>query len=61
MSQPLTLSITDAAERLGVGRTTFYGLIANGEVETIHIGSRQLVVDASLIALVDRLRMQAAA
>lgn len=41
------LTVEQAARRLGVGRSTMYGLIAQGEVESIQIGHlRRIPVDA---------------
>jgi excisionase family DNA binding protein len=34
----LLLSVEQAAQALGIGRSTLYELIAAGEVETVHIG-----------------------
>lgn len=44
----MTYSIEDAAEVLGVGRTTMYRLVAEGEVESIAIGSRRLIPRESI-------------
>lgn len=54
--EPLLLPIPDAARALGVGRTSIYGLIAAGDLETVKIGARTLVVEASLGQYVERLR-----
>jgi excisionase family DNA binding protein len=35
---PLLLRVNDAAERLGVSRTTLYGLIGKGDLRVIRIG-----------------------
>lgn len=51
---PLTVSISDAAKALGVGRTTIYKLIEDGLLATIHIGRRQLVKTASIRRLIDQ-------
>jgi excisionase family DNA binding protein len=51
------LTVEQAARRLGVGRSTMYGLIAQGEVESIQIGHlRRIPVDA-LAEFVDRRRV----
>ncbi|GGK09606.1 hypothetical protein GCM10010123_44360 [Pilimelia anulata] len=34
----LVLTIEQAAKRLGVGRTTMYGLVMSGEVRSVTIG-----------------------
>jgi excisionase family DNA binding protein len=60
MESPRLRTIPSAQEELGVGRSTLYRLIGEGEVETVKIGSRCLVVSASIDAYVDRLRANAA-
>ena len=41
------LTVEQAARRLGVGRSTMYGLLARGEIESIQIGHlRRIPVDA---------------
>ena len=37
-SDPLLLTIVEAAAILGVGRTTAYELIAGGKLQVVHIG-----------------------
>jgi excisionase family DNA binding protein len=51
---PITLSITDAANALGIGRSSTYVLINIGNLKTIKIGRRRLVTVDSLRALVGR-------
>jgi len=41
-------SIAEIVERLGVGRTTVYGLVNAGELERVKIGRRSLVTGDSL-------------
>jgi excisionase family DNA binding protein len=43
MEQPLLLDIESAAQALGVGRSTMYGLMDSGMVRSVHIGRRRLV------------------
>ena len=45
-------------QMLDIGKTKLYELIAAGELETIHIGRRTLVLQASIEALVERLRRE---
>jgi excisionase family DNA binding protein len=52
----LTLTVEQAAKRLGIGRTTFYSLIGSGEIETITIGRLRRVPAEALPAYVARLR-----
>lgn len=47
--------IPDAVEILGVGRSTLYTLIANGEIETVKIGRRTLIAHDELERYVKRL------
>lgn len=37
------LSVTEAAEELGVSRATLYGLIRSGDLPSMKIGARQLI------------------
>jgi len=57
--QPALLAVSDAASYLGVGTSTFYAKFLPS-VETVLIGTRRLVVKASLDQLVEQLRAQAA-
>jgi excisionase family DNA binding protein len=43
----LVLTVEEAAERLGIGRTLMYALITTGEVESVRIGRlRRIPADA---------------
>ncbi|MEO6093439.1 MAG: helix-turn-helix domain-containing protein [Novosphingobium sp.] len=46
--RPLAYSIRDAVQVSSIGRTTLYGLISSGEIETVKIGKRRLVKAESL-------------
>ena len=50
------LSVEEAARRLRIGRTTMYGLISAGEIETVTIGRRRLVPPECVTAYVAVLR-----
>lgn len=51
------VSITDTRRVLGgIGRTTVYELIKQGEIVKVNIGSRGFVTGESLDAYLDRLR-----
>jgi len=50
------LSARDAAEWLGIGRTSLYKLISLGEIPTVKILDRRLVAVVDLEAYVARLR-----
>jgi excisionase family DNA binding protein len=52
----IVLTVEEAAERLGIGRTLMYALVNSGEVESIAIGRlRRIPLDA-LDDFVERLR-----
>lgn len=56
--QPLLISRDDARQRLGLGENTFDALLNAGEIESVRIGRRRLVIATSLQAYIDRLREQ---
>jgi excisionase family DNA binding protein len=56
LTPPLLLTVEEAAEYLGVGRSTMYGLIRDGEVESIRIGRLRRIPSDALPAFLARLR-----
>lgn len=52
----LMLTVEEAAESLGVGRTTMYALVRSGRVESIRIGRLRRVPADALNAFVVALR-----
>lgn len=46
--EPIALSINDTAKALSLGRTSVYGLIRDGKLETVKLGRRTLVKAASV-------------
>ena len=50
--KPLTVSVAEACELIGVGRTTMWVLIRSGRLKTLSIGRRRLIVFESLQELV---------
>jgi excisionase family DNA binding protein len=50
----LTVSIADASNAVGVGRSKVYELINSGQLKTIKIGRRTLITVESIRALVDQ-------
>ncbi len=40
---PENLTIAETIQHFRIGRTTLFGLIANGEIEAVKLGSRTLV------------------
>lgn len=56
MRPRLLLTVLEAAEVLGVGRSTMYELIRTGQVEVVHLGRCARVPAAALHEFVERLR-----
>jgi excisionase family DNA binding protein len=52
---PVTVSVEVAALLLGIGRTVAYRLVLAGELRSVKIGRRRLVVRASIEEYVVRL------
>lgn len=48
--------LPEAQARLGVGRSTLYNLIADGEIEVVHIGRRALIPSDAIDAFIARQR-----
>lgn len=48
----LVYSVTEAAELLGIGRSTAYDLVARGELETVRLGGRVVVTRPTLTELI---------
>jgi excisionase family DNA binding protein len=48
----LVLTVTEAAELLGISRAFAYELVARGELPSIHLGRRVVVPRVQLLALV---------
>lgn len=57
--EPITMRVPDACRYLGIGRSTLYVLIGEGEIEVIKLGSSTLVLTSSLRSLVERRRKSA--
>lgn len=53
---PLLLTVEQAADQLGIGRTLAYALVKSGEVESVQIGRLRRIPAAALPAFLDRLR-----
>jgi excisionase family DNA binding protein len=52
-SDRLVLSVSEAAQRLGISRAFAYELVARGELPVIRLGRRRLVPIGALQALVE--------
>jgi excisionase family DNA binding protein len=55
-SKVLAVRVSRAMEVLGIGKTKLYDLIADGELETVKVGRRTLIVQASIDAFFERIR-----
>lgn len=51
--EPLAVSVTRAAQLLGIGRTITYDLIKCGKLQTANIGRRNMVRMSSIKRLVE--------
>jgi excisionase family DNA binding protein len=51
----VTVSVEDAAMLLGIGRTVAYRLVNAGDLRSVKIGRRRLVVRSSIEEFVARL------
>jgi excisionase family DNA binding protein len=47
---PVTVTVPAAMKYSGLGRTKLYELITKGEIESVRVGTRRLIVFASLKA-----------
>ena len=50
--EPIAMRVPDACRYVGVGRSTLYVLIAQGEVEIVKLGCSTLVLTESLRRLI---------
>ena len=55
MNTPLLHSIQSSTQILGIGRSSLYGLIAEGEICTVKIGRRTLIPDQEIRRYVESL------
>jgi excisionase family DNA binding protein len=56
VGQRLLLTVSEAAQQLGIGRSLFYELLADGQVESIHVGRPRRIPTNALAAYIDRQR-----
>jgi excisionase family DNA binding protein len=52
-------SAEEASSILGVGRTTVFGLVASGELESVKVGRRRIIPADALQRFLDGLRADA--
>ena len=57
--QAVLLTVEEAAKRLRIGRTSMYGLVSTGAVETVTVGRLRRVPEECLAEYVTRLRRDA--
>lgn len=53
LEERLTISVEEAAELLGVSRSTAYSLVRQGELPSLRLGRRIVVPVRRLLALLD--------
>ncbi|MEW6257786.1 MAG: excisionase family DNA-binding protein [Pseudomonadota bacterium] len=53
-SERRCLSVEQAASYIGLGRTSVFNLIRDGELQTIKVGQRRLVVRASADRFIEK-------
>lgn len=51
--EPLTVSVVDAAQLLGISRALAYELVARGELPSVRLGRRVVIPRKALEALVE--------
>jgi excisionase family DNA binding protein len=49
-TEPIAVSPAEAARLAGIGRTTIYAAISSGELSSLKLGKRRLIVVAALRA-----------
>ena len=57
-SPRVMLTLTEAAERLSIGRTTIYELLASGALESVYIGKLRRIPLDCLVEFVERCRRE---
>ena len=57
-SDRMLLTVAEAAERLGIGRSTMYVLIADGQIDTVRVGRLRRIEPEALSAYISRMRHQ---
>ena len=57
--EPLAYSVTDAARAAGLGRSTLYELMADGQLAYVKVKARRLITRQALEALFEHSRAAA--
>ena len=55
--QRLLLTVSEAAHRLGIGRSLLYELLTEGQIESIHVGRLRRIRPEALAAYIDGQRL----
>jgi excisionase family DNA binding protein len=55
-AERLLLTVAEAAHRLGIGRSLLYELLADGQVESIHVGRLRRIPTDALATYIDQQR-----
>lgn len=56
---PLLLTVEQAAQQLGIGRTTVFALLKSGDLESIPLGRLRRIPAECITEYIDRLRAAA--
>jgi excisionase family DNA binding protein len=60
MTEPILLTVKEAARRLSLGRSRTYQFIQRGELRSLRIGGSRRIAVADLEEFVERLRAESA-
>jgi excisionase family DNA binding protein len=55
---PITATIRRFCELTGIGRSKLYQMLDAGEIASVHVGGRRLIVVRSYLDLIERLKTQ---
>lgn len=58
LPEPITVSVATALRILGLGRSKFYELIQDEEIEVVKVGRRTLVLMASVRSFIESRRVR---
>lgn len=54
----LLLTVSEAARRLGIGRSLLYELLMDGQIESIHVGRLRRIPTDALVAYIEAQRVR---